>query len=169
VPLPQLALHAPQSAQSSHSPSMQHSGWPRQFTTGMTSSLTRGAQSAPSPRGKVSMLRLRRLNPTPQMSGVSPPAGTQSDHSDHTPHLQSTAFSHGGPWQGAACCKSPRQPAVPSVAGSVMLRTRTLEPSPHVREHSPHSLQCPSLQSLEVSLLQEAMPHRPVSIKAPSH
>jgi hypothetical protein len=61
VPLPQLALHAPHSAQSPQLPSMQHSGWPLQFGTGMTSSLIRGGQSCPPPLGKAEMLRFRRL------------------------------------------------------------------------------------------------------------
>mmetsp|Transcript_149576 Transcript_149576/g.416912 ORF Transcript_149576/g.416912 Transcript_149576/m.416912 type:complete len:126 (-) Transcript_149576:115-492(-) len=61
VPRPQVAEQEPHSPHVSHSPSMQHCGWPWQFTTGLTSSLVLGAQRRPPALGSVLIERLRFL------------------------------------------------------------------------------------------------------------
>mmetsp|Transcript_13033 Transcript_13033/g.38845 ORF Transcript_13033/g.38845 Transcript_13033/m.38845 type:complete len:205 (-) Transcript_13033:472-1086(-) len=122
VPGPQVAEHSPQSAQSPHLPSTQHSGWLWHRATGITCSLGRGSQSTPPSLGRTAISRVRRLWPMPHTSG----AGTHSLHSFQLPHWQSTALPQVLTSQCAASSKISLQCEMPATAALASFRARDL-------------------------------------------
>jgi len=137
-PLPQYALHSPQSAHELHFPSM-HSPLHGIVLQKFTSSLSSAWQGRPPFRGAVSTALLRRMEPPPQVF-------VQSLQSNQLPHLQSTT-SCGLIWQAWSSTVVPLQ-ALPSPVAGSRLRILLEKPSPVSWEHSLQSLQSPKTQSL---------------------